>query len=98
MAVAAEVNRAVPAAGEALGELERWGRGWSPAGGQLPVIPRAPAAWPGVGVLGRQGTHFFGTLDDLFGVHLGRLGAPGPGGEPGFQAGPGSAVMSGDCR
>lgn len=65
--MAVKVNEVVPGAGEALGELGRWGRGWSPECSQHPVLSsRVSAAGLGVGVLGSQGTHFFGTLEDLW--------------------------------
>lgn len=66
VALAAEVNGAVPAAGEALGGLGRCGPVWSPGCSQHPVLStRAPAAGPGVGILRTWGTHLFRTLDHL---------------------------------
>lgn len=97
MAVAVKVNGVVPRAGEVLGGLGRWGRGWSPGCSQHPVLsPRVSAAGLGVGVLGHQGTHLFGTLEDLWNPRGAARGAWG-GGTVALQAGPGFAGLSVDC-
>lgn len=87
VAMAAEVNGTVPAAGEALGGLGRCGRVWSPGCSQHPVLSsRAAAAGPGVGVLRTWGTHLFKTLNHLCRISsMGRLGALGLAGDRGCR-------------
>jgi hypothetical protein len=62
MAVVAETSRVVPVAGEVLGVLERWGRGWNPGCSQHHgLTSRARTEVPSVAVLGRRGTRLFRT-------------------------------------